>query len=85
LFDLGKQDQAQRQAELEATRQNQMSQLYEPYQRVAFLSDIYKGAPSSQQAITTSTAPGASTAQNILGLGAAGVSAAAGARQAGLF
>ena len=40
LFDLGKQYQAQQQAELEATRQNLYAQEMEPYQRLAFLSDI---------------------------------------------
>jgi hypothetical protein len=85
LFDLGKTQQAQQQAELEAQRQSELQQLYEPYQRLGFLSDIYKGAPSTQQAITATTAPTASTAQQILGLGVAGLSATAGASRAGLF
>ena len=85
-FDLGKQQQAQQQAELEAGRQTQMEQLYEPYQRVGFLSDIYKGAPTSQQSITSATSPSTSPAQQILGLGVAGLSAAAGINKAsGLF
>jgi hypothetical protein len=85
IFDVGKQQQGQQQAELEAARQTQMAQLYEPYQRVGFLSDIYKGAPTSQQSITSATAPSTSPAQQILGLGVAGLSAAAGASKAGLF
>jgi hypothetical protein len=85
LFDMGKQQQAQQQATLEAQRQTQLQQAYEPYQRVAFLSDIYKGAPSSQQTLTGSTAPSASPAQSILGLGIAGLAAASGAQNAGLF
>jgi len=85
LFDLGKQEQAQRQAVLEADRQTQQTQLYEPYQRLGFLSDIYQGAPTTQQAITASTAPQVSPAQQILGLGISGLSAVAGAKQAGLF
>jgi hypothetical protein len=85
LFDMGKSQQAQTQAELEADRQSDMAQLYEPYQRVGFLSDIYKGAPTSQQSITGATAPSVSTAQSVLGLGVAGLSAAAGASRAGLF
>jgi len=84
-FDLGKQQQAQQQAELEAGRQTQMERLYEPYQRVGFLSDIYKGAPTSQQSITSSTSPSTSPAQQILGLGVAGLSAAAGVGKSGLF
>jgi hypothetical protein len=85
LFDVGKQFQAQEQAGLEADRQTELQQVYEPYQRVSFLSDIYKGAPSSQQSISATTAPSVSPAQSILGLGVAGLSAAAGARNAGLF
>lgn len=85
LFDLGKTQQAQQQAELEAARQSQLQQLYEPYQRLGFLSDIYKGAPSTQQSITATTAPTASTAQQILGLGVAGLSAAGSAARSGLF
>jgi hypothetical protein len=85
LFDMGQKQQAQQQAEIEAARASQLQQLYEPYQRVGFLSDIYKGAPSSQQSITASTAPTASAAQQILGLGTAGLSAYAGASRAGLF
>jgi hypothetical protein len=85
LFGLGKQQQAQQQAEIEAGRQTQLSQAYEPYQRVSFLSDIYKGAPSSQQTIAASTSPSVSPAQTILGLGIGGLSAYGGAKQAGLF
>ena len=84
-FELGKQQQAQQQAEIEAQRQSQLAQLYEPYQRYGFLSDIYKGAPTSQQTIAASTAPSVSPAQSFLGLGIAGLSAAGGAARAGLF
>ena len=85
LFGLGKQQQAQQQAEIEANRQTQLNQAYEPYQRVSFLSDIFKGAPSSQQTIASSTSPSVSPAQTILGLGIGGLSAYGGAKQAGLF
>ena len=84
-FDLGRQQQALQQAELEAGRQSELAQLYEPYQRFSFLSDIYRGAPSTQQTIASSTAPNVSPAQTYLGLGIAGLSAAAGAQKAGLF
>ena len=85
LFDLGQRQQAQQQAEIEAKRQSDMAQLYEPFQRYGFLSDIYKGAPTTQQTIASSTAPNVSPAQQFLGLGIAGLSAAAGAQKAGLF
>lgn len=85
LFEIGKQQQLQQQAGLEAQRQSDLAQLYEPYQRFSYLSDIYKGAPSSQQTIAASTAPSVSPAQQFLGMGIAGLSAAAGAQKAGLF
>jgi len=84
-YELGKQQQAQQQATLEAKRQSDLAQLYEPYQRLSYLSDIYKGAPSTQQTIATSTSPGVSPAQQFMGLGIAGLSAAAGVNKAGLF
>jgi len=84
-YDMGKQQQAQQQAVMEAKRSSEIQQAYEPYQRVSYLSDIYKGAPSSQQSITQATTPNASPAQQILGLGISGLSAAAGASKAGLF
>jgi len=83
LFDLGKQDQAQRQAVLEADRASDLAQIYEPYNRLGFVSDIYKGAPSTQMSVSGSSAPNVSSAQSMLGLGVAGLSAAAGAK--GLF
>ena len=85
LFDVGKQQQAQDQAVLEAERKTQVEQMYEPYQRVGFLSDIYKGAPSSQMAVSQQSGGNVSPAQSILGLGVAGLSAAAGAKQAGVI
>ena len=89
LLGLGSLGQQQAQTELDVARQNQMSQLYEPYQRVGFLSDIYAGAPTSQQTIQTSTAPTASASplQQIAGYGIAGLSAlnAFGGGSGGLF
>ena len=85
MYTLGGRQQAQDQAELEALRSNQMAQLYEPYQRLGFLSDIYKGTPTTQQTVTQSASPNVSPFQQYLGLGIAGLAAGAGARQAGLF
>ena len=84
-FGLGKQQQAQQQAELEAKRQSDLAQLYEPYQRLGFLSDIYKGAPTSQMTLSRASSPSVSPAQQFLGLGVAGLSAYGGAKAAGLF
>jgi hypothetical protein len=62
-----------------------LQQAYEPYQRLAFLSDIYKGAPSSQQSISAATAPTPSAFQQAVGTGIAGLAAGTAAKKAGLF
>ena len=85
MFDVGKQQQAQQQAGIEALRANQLAQQQEPFERMAFLSDIYKGAPSSQMALTQESGGGVSPVQSMLGLGIAGLSAVAGAKKANLF
>ena len=84
-FQLGRQQQMQQQAELDAQRKSQLAQLYEPYQRLGFLSDIYRGAPTSQQTVSQIQRPDVSPAQQLFGLGVAGLSAYGGAKQAGLF
>ena len=84
-FRIGQLLQAQDQATLDAQRQSDLAQMYEPYQRLGFLSDIYSKTPTTQQTITQSTSPNVSPFQQYLGLGIAGLSAAAGAQKAGLF
>jgi len=84
-YKIGQLLQSQDQAELEAKRQSDLSQMYEPYQRLGFLSDIYSKTPTTQQTITQSTSPSVSPFQQYLGLGIAGLSAGAGAAKAGLF
>ena len=85
-FDTGAREQAQEQAVLDATRLSQLQQQMEPAQRLSFLSDIYQGAPSSSMTYTQGTNPGtASPMQQLFGYGIAGLSAAAGANQLGLF
>jgi len=72
LQQLGGQQQQQQQAILEAERINAQKQLFEPYGRVAFLSDIYKGAPSTQTSLgslTAPTPPAPSTFQQVAGAG----------------
>jgi len=85
LFNMGRFGQAQTQAELDALRSSQMQQLYEPYQRLGFLSDIYKGAPSTQMATTAISSPQQSPFAQMLGLGIAGLGAYGGAQRMGLF
>ena len=77
--------QATEQARLDAARATQMQQTMAPYQQLGFLSDIYKGAPTTQMALTASSAPSPSPMTQAVGLGIAGLSAASGAQRAGLF
>jgi len=85
-FDVGAREQAIEQAQLDALRQSQLQQSFEPYQRLGFMSDIYAGAPSTQMTFTQGTAPASpSPMQQLFGYGIAGLSAAGGAKQLGLF
>ena len=84
-FRLGQLLQAQDQAELDAERQSNLAQLYEPYQRLGFLGDVYSKTPTSQSTITQASSPSVSPFQQYLGLGIAVLSGAAGANRAGLF
>ena len=55
----------------------------QPYQQLAFQSDIYKGAPSSQMAITSQQTPTPSPFQQIAGLGTGIMGLAGAANSAG--
>ena len=85
LAALGGTQLQQNQALLDARRQNILQQQFEPYQRLSFLQDIQSRTPSAQQTLTTATSPGVSPFQQVAGLGIAGLSAAAGARNLGIF
>ncbi len=67
LFNLGSTEQAQMQAEVDVQRQAQQEAAYEPYQRVAFMSDIFRGVPSSSGVLTAATRPSPSPISSILG------------------
>lgn len=85
LYNMGAQQQKQAQAELDAERQNQLQQNMQPYQQFAFLSDIYKGAPSSQMSSMSQSAPTASPFQQIAGMGTGILSTAAAGKMAGVI
>jgi len=83
---LGAQQQGHQQAILNAQQINAQKQQLEPYSRVAFLSDIYKGAPSTQTSLGSQVAPSPqqpSTFQQIAGLGTGLLGTAAAANQLG--
>ena len=78
LSGLGGQEQQQQQAELDALRQTSLQQQFEPFQRLSFMSDIFRGVPSQQTTLTTKTAPDPSRLSQIGGL-AGGVASLLGA------
>jgi len=86
MMQLGGVYRQNQQAQLDAQRMSEQQAQMMPYQQLGFLSDIYKGAPSSQYSILSSpSAPSVSPWQQIAGLGIAGLGAASGAKYAGLF
>jgi hypothetical protein len=85
LGQLGTLQSQAEQARLDAIRATELQKSLSPYQRLGFLSDIYKGAPTSQMSLTSATSPTTSPLLQAVGLGISGLSAAAGASKAGLF
>ena len=83
LYNLGSQQQKQQQAVLDAQRASAMQTAFQPYQQLAFQSDIYKGAPSSQMAITSQQTPTPSPFQQIAGVGTGILGLAGAAKSAG--
>ena len=85
LSGLGGLERQVEQTQLDAIRTNQLQEAMAPYQQLGFVSDIYRGAPSTQMALTSQSAPSASPLQTAVGLGVGALSTAAGAAKAGLF
>ena len=82
---LGGLERQNEQAQIDAIRSTQMQESMAPYQQLGFVSDIYRGAPTTSMALTAQTAPSASPLQTAVGLGVGALSTAAGAKQVGLF
>ena len=57
------------QARLEAERQSKVQAITDPYQRLSFVSDIQRGAPSTQSTVTQGFAPTASPFAQAVGTG----------------
>jgi hypothetical protein len=85
LMGLGGLERQNEQAQIDAIRSTQMQESMAPYQQLGFVSDIYRGAPTTSMALTAQTAPSASPLQTAVGLGVGALSTAAGAQKAGLF
>ena len=69
LSGLGGQEQTQQQAELDALRQTSISRQFEPFQRLSFMSDIFRGVPSTATTLSTTTTPDPSRLSQVAGIG----------------
>ena len=78
LNQIGTQEQQNAQAQLDAMRMTNLQRTMAPYQQLGFVSDIYKGAPTSQMALTSQSAPSASPWQQVVGTAVGAASTAAG-------
>ena len=66
--------QSQAQRELDAARQTKMQRLYEPFQRIGYMADIFKPQISSgQSTLQATTAPSPSFLSQGIGAGIAGL------------
>jgi hypothetical protein len=74
LYNVGQSQQAMNQQQLDAQRATELQKVYSPYQQAGFLSDIYKGAPSTQMSTAAVSQPSASPFQQALGVGLGAVS-----------
>ena len=85
LETLGSSRQQQAQLELEAQRQNEIQNIYEPYQRLSYYSDILRGAPSTQQTTSLQSSTDPSLFNQILGGGITGVGLYGAATKSGMI
>ena len=85
LFDLGSRFQAQEQAELEAQYQNLLAEKTQAYQDLAFLSDIYAGAPSSAMSTTFVNTADPSIGEQVLGAATTAAGLTLSAKEAGII
>ena len=87
LSQLGGMEQQQQQAELEAQRATNLERQFEPYQRIGFMSDIFRGVPSTTSTLTSTTSPSPSTLSQIggIGMGIAGLQQSGAFGQGGIF
>ena len=54
---------------LEASRQTELARAYEPYQRIEFLKNVMTNMPTTQSAVTATTAPGTNPMAQAAGAG----------------
>ena len=69
LLQAGGVQRALGQQALDASRQTELARSYEPYQRLEFLKGIMTNLPTSQSAVTATTAPGTNPVAQAAGTG----------------
>jgi hypothetical protein len=75
LYNIGQKEYDYQQKVLDTDTKNALTSAYEPYQRLSYLSDIYKGAPSSQSTLSSTSAPSPSLTSQLIGGGVTALSA----------
>jgi len=75
LMAAGATKQQREQQIADADYRQKLQQLYEPFQRIGFVSDIYQGAPSSGMAVTAGTTPQTNPLAQAVGAGITGLAA----------
>ena len=70
----GRQQQLGQQA-FDVDYKQKLQQMYEPYQRLGFVSDIYQGMPTSASSLTMATSPQANPMSQAIGMGITGLAA----------
>jgi len=87
LSQLGGQEQQQMQAEIDTQRATSLERQFEPYQRIGFMSDVFRGVPSTTSTLTQTTAPKPSILSQVggIGMGIAGLQQAGAFGEGGLF
>ena len=81
LMQSGAQQQQLAQTGLDAQYRQQLQQMYEPYQRLGFVSDIFQGAPTSASSLAMATTPQANPLAQAVGAGITGLAAYQGFQQ----
>ena len=67
LYNVGSLEQQQQQREYDVQRQNQMEMAYEPFRRFGFMSDVFRGVPSSGTTLGGTNVPSPSPLNSIIG------------------
>tara|TARA_R100001369_G_scaffold33603_1_gene58697 strand:+ start:1645 stop:2718 length:1074 start_codon:yes stop_codon:yes gene_type:complete len=75
LLQTGGRQQQFAQQGMDSQYRQQLQQMYEPYQRLGFVSDMYQGAPTSASSLTMATTPQANPMSQAIGMGITGLAA----------